>query len=113
MTAIGLFFPSFVSMAFYMKLSKDAVCRWQTFIIRYGVYVLLNTLITQISITYLLGISDVTESALKSFPFFIKYVLIALVFAVVLPFLQEMLKKYLSVSIKISTDKENRYNEKE
>lgn len=53
-----------------MKLSKDALYRWQTLIIRYGVYVLLNTLITQTVITYVLGISQVAESALTSFPFF-------------------------------------------
>lgn len=107
MTVIGLFFPSFVSVAIYMKLSKDALCRWQTLIIRYGVYVLLDTLITQIDITYLLGISQVMESALTSFPFFVKYVLIALIWAVVLPFVEEMLKKYIKVSIKISADKKN------
>lgn len=107
MTLIGLFLPSFVSVALYMKLSKDTLCRWQMFIVRYGVYVLLNTLMTQISITYLLGISDVAESALESFPFFVKYVLIALVWAIVVPFLEEMLKKYFNVSIKISADKEN------
>lgn len=107
MTVIGLFFPSFVSVAIYMKLSKDALCRWQTLIIRYGVYVLLDTLITQIVITYLLGISQVMESALTSFPFFVKYVLIALIWAVVLPFVEEMLKKYIKVSIKISADKKN------
>ncbi|MDO4304540.1 MAG: hypothetical protein Q4D94_11565 [Bacillota bacterium] len=108
MTVIGLFFPSFVSMALYMKLSRDTLSRWQTLIIRYGVYVLFNTLITQIVITYLLGISQVEETALKSFPFFVKYVLIALIWAVVLPFMEELLKKYIKVSIKISTDKENK-----
>lgn len=113
MIVIGLFFPSFVAVALYMKLSKDALCRWQTLIIRYGVYVLLNTLITQTVITYVLGISQVAESALTSFPFFVKYVLIALIWAIAMPFMEELLKKYIKVSINFTIDKEIKKNEKE
>lgn len=106
MIIIGLFFPSLIAMAIYRKRSKGVSSGWQPMIIRYGVYVLLNTWITQALITYLLGQGQVTESALTSFPFFIKYVVIASACAVILPYIEEMIKKCIGVSVDFLTDDE-------
>lgn len=106
MIIIGLFFPSFIAMAIYRKRSKGASSGWQPMIIRFGVYVLLNTWITQALITYLLGQGQVTESALTSFPFFIKYVVIASVLAALMPYAEEALRKCIGVSIEFSEKSE-------
>lgn len=106
MVIIALFLPSFISMAIYRKRSNKVAHDWQAMIVRYGIYVLLNTWIAQVIITYLLGQGQVTESALTSFPFFIKYVVIASACAVILPYIEEMIKKCIGVSVDFLTDDE-------
>ena len=109
----GLFFPAFISMAVYRWLVRKGSYHWQETVIRYGIYVLATTWCTQLTITYLLGVSQVSEEALLSFPFFTKYVLIAVVWAVVLSLAGELIKKYINISIKFSAGRENRQDEKE
>lgn len=106
MVVVALFLPSFISMAIYRKRSNKVAHDWQAMIVRYGIYVLLNTWIAQDIITYLLGQGQITESALTSFPFFTKYVVITSVCAVILPYIEEMIKKCMGVSVDFLTDDE-------
>ncbi len=106
MTVIGLFFPAFISMAVCRKLSKEIPRDGLSSVIRFGIYVLADTWLTQITLTSLLGLGQIMESALTSFTFFTKYVLIASAWAVILPVAEEMTRKYIRVSIHISSDKE-------
>lgn len=102
MIIIGLFFPSFIALAIYRKRSGGASGGWQSTIIRFGVYVLINTWITQALLTYLLGQGQIVESALTSFPFFTKYVAIASVLASVMPYIEEAIRKGIGVSVEFS-----------
>lgn len=104
MTVIGLFFPAFISMAVCRRLSRKTSEGWLSSVVRFGIYVLVGTWFTQVTLTSLLGLGQVVESALTSFPFFTKYVVIASIWAVILPIAEEMIKKYIKVSIHISSD---------
>lgn len=111
MAIIGLLFPSFISMAIYRKRSGEISNNWQSMLVRFGIYVLLDTWAVQALLTYLLGQENITESALTSFPFFTKYVVIASIIAIILPYAEEMLRKCIGVSVSFSTDDGKKENE--
>ena len=69
MRIIGLFFPALISVA--IKHSRNSKCDYQMpkILGEYGIYVLINVLITTSIITYGLNVSGVTIDVLDSFPF--------------------------------------------
>lgn len=69
---------------------------------------MINVLLTVCVITYGAGVSGVTSDALCSFPFFAKYTVIALVMAVVVPYVEEIIKKYIKVTLTVRTYDEKR-----
>ena len=101
MRITGLFFPAFISIA--IKHSRNPELTWQIpkALVEYGIYVLVNVLVTTVIITYVLNISDVTVDALDSFPFFTKYAVIAIIAAVLTPYMQEIVKKYVEVTFTV------------
>ncbi len=111
MVVVGLLFPSFISMAIYRKRSGEIAIGWQSMLIRFGVYALLDTWIVQVLLTYLLGQGEIVESALTSFPFFTKYVVIASLIAVILPYAEEILRKCIGVSVSFNVDDGKKENE--
>ena len=132
MAMIGFWLPSFISMAIYRKRSGKISIGWQSMLARFGIYVLLNTWIVQALLTYLLGQGGITEdyfyechlgswrrtgeggiteSALTSFPFFTKYVVLASLVAVILPYAEEILRKCIGVSVSFNADDGKKENE--
>lgn len=99
MEMIGLLCPALVSVFIQYSMSgkpgQDILQR----LFRYGVYVFVNVFLTVSIITYGLGISGVTSEALCSFPFFIKYTAIALVVAVLVPYIERIIGKYIKLTI--------------
>lgn len=81
-------------------------------VIEYGIYSLLIALLTQIIITYVLGISDVVQDALESFPFFTKYVVFAIIIAVMLPILQALIEKYIKITFEVGIYDRTKEDEK-
>jgi len=99
MVALAIGGPAFISLM--IRYMQKKTIDPGKMIVEYGVYTLVITLLTQIVVTYVLGVSDVVQDAFYSFPFFIKYVIIASVIAVVLPLGQAILKKYIAVSVEV------------
>ncbi|MCH5261473.1 MAG: hypothetical protein J1F42_01010 [Lachnospiraceae bacterium] len=101
MEIIGLFFPAIVSV--WIKHTRNTHLTWNMpkILFEYGIYVLINVLITGCTITYGLGLSGVTSDAFNSFPFFIKYTIIALVAAIVVPYIEEIIRKYIKVTLTV------------
>lgn len=112
MRIIGLFFPALISVS--IKHARNSELTWQMpkILAEYGIYVLINVLITASNITYGLGISGVTVDALESFPFFTKYTIIAIVIAIFIPYVEEIIKKYIEVTFVVRKDDEHRKNHK-
>lgn len=108
MEFIGLFTPAIVSLLIKNRKNMESAWHMPQVLFRYGIYVLVNVLLTGCIITYGLGISGVTADALTSFPFFIKYTLIALVMAVVVPYVEEIVGKYIMIRLTVETYDEKR-----
>lgn len=108
MQVIGLFFPAIVSVMIRNRRNTESGWRMPAILFRYGVYVLLNVLLTVCVITYGLGVSGVTVDALNSFPFFTKYTVIAIIMAILVPFVEEIMEKYIQITLTVRTYDEKR-----
>lgn len=108
MILLAILGPAFISVWIRYKQKKySELCKM---IIEYGIYTLMVTLFTQSSITYVLRVSGVTQDALESFPFFTKYVVIAVIIATVLPIVQALIVKYIKVSVEVEIYDEEKVN---
>ena len=101
MEVIGFFFPAVVSVMIRNRRSTESGWRMPVILFRYGIYVLVNVLLTVCVITYGLGVSGVTADALNSFPFFTKYTMIALIMAILVPIVEEIVKKYIQITLTV------------
>lgn len=106
MRIIGLFSPALISIA--IRHSRNSKLTWQMpkVLIEYGICVLVNVWVTTVIITYVLNVSGVVVDALSSFPFFTKYTVIAVVAAVFVPYIQEMVNKYFQITFLVRTKNE-------
>lgn len=101
--------PAFISVLIRYKQKKYEDI--PKMVIEYGIYCLLTALLTQAVITYVLGISGVTQEALLSFPFFTKYVIFAIIIAALLPLAQALIEKYIKVSFEVGVYDRTREDE--
>lgn len=101
MRIIGLFFPAFISLSIRCARDEKFSLRTPAVVVAYGIYALVNVLLTTIIITYGLNVSGVTVDALDSFPFFTKYVVIAVIMAVCVPYIEEMFRKYIHIRLTV------------
>lgn len=115
MRIIGLFFPALISIA--IKHSRNTECAWQmpAILIEYGIYVLVDVLVTTTIITYVLNISGVSVEAFDSFSFFTNYTLLASVVAIFTPYVHEIVKKYIEITFSVrrkdeTTEEHNKDN---
>ena len=110
MEIIALFFPAIISVKISLYRTEKKNSDMIQMLMRYGVYVLADNLLTQLIVTYVIGITDVTADALRSFPFFIKYIIITTFIAALLPLGVELTRKYLRVTVEIGVDGEEDRN---
>ena len=108
MEVIGLFFPAIVSVMIQNRRNTESAWRMPAILFKYGIYVLVNVLLTVCVITYGLGVSGVTADALNSFPFFTKYMVIALIMAILVPFVEEFIGKYIQITLTVRSYDEKR-----
>ena len=104
MEFIALFIPSFITMS--IKLRRGTLSESGVFsiIFEYAQNVLWTNFFVVSIVTYLLGMDDVQSNALKSFPFFTKYVVIAVIWAFFLPYIQEVGKRYIKIHFHIKEE---------
>lgn len=101
MILIGLFFPAFITLAIRQRRNAGRGKGWLCILLEYGQAVLFCNLIVMITITYILKIDNVEISAFNSFPFFTKYVVIAVAYSALIPYLEEMVRKVFGVKFTI------------
>ena len=70
-------------------------------IFRWGSWVLLDNLITIFTVLYLLGYGSLTIEVFDSFGFALKYAMISLFFACVIPYILEIIEKYFKISFTV------------
>lgn len=108
MSFIALFFPACISLIIRHRRNKELSWSVPESILEYAVWVMLNVLLSECIIVYVLQIGSVDVTALQSFPFFTKYMVIALFLAWLLPYMEEIGRKYIGVSFSVdSRTKEN------
>ncbi len=101
MEFIALLMPACIAMT--IKQRRLAFCdKERIFVLfEYGRMVLWCNLFAIGIITYVFRISNVRSDALNSFPFFMKYVVIASVVSFVIPYISEIIRKYIKVAFYI------------
>lgn len=108
MRIIGLFGPALISVWIKHLRNEKMTFQMPMILIEYGIYTLVNVLVTTIVITYGLNISGVTADAFDSFSFFTKYTIIAIVAAILTPYIEEMVKKFIQVSFTVRANDEKK-----
>ncbi|MDE7130558.1 MAG: hypothetical protein K2O65_02005 [Lachnospiraceae bacterium] len=106
MSFIALFFPACISLVIRHKRNDRLEWGVPESIIEYAILVLINVLVSQCIVIYVLGIDGVDMSAFQSFPFFTKYLVISMTIAWLTPYLEEIGRKYISVSFKVESSKD-------
>lgn len=101
MSYIALFFPAIISVGIKNRRDHEKRWIWFDFVREYAVSVLSNVLLTESVVVYILRLGNVNIEAFDSFPFFTKYVFIALVFSIILPYIREMIRKSFSVTFEV------------
>lgn len=99
MKVICLFFPALISV-FIRHIRRHTLWILPSYLLEYGIYVLINVWTTTSIITYIIGI-EVVSTSLDSFPFFTKYTAIAVITAVLIPYIEEIIKTYISVRLTV------------
>lgn len=108
---MALLGPALLSMTFSDRLGLATYRDRLGWIRQYGIRVFGISLLSQILITYVLRIDGVVEDSFRSFPFFIKYSLVAIVIAILLLMAEYLIKKILKISIEVGVYHENEEHE--
>lgn len=98
MNFIALFAPALFTVTIRQKRENAGEQKILPTVLEYGKTVLICNLFAMLAVTYIFKIDGVMETAFTSFPFFIKYAVIELLFACILPYLEEIWKKYVHIS---------------
>lgn len=106
MKLIALFGPAILSLAIKKRRMMEKKWDWFTYVREYTVSLLVNVFLAQAVITYVLGIDGVDSTAFESFPFFTKYIVIAVACAWILPYIREVISRYISISFKVGENDE-------
>ncbi len=107
MKIIGLFFPAFISLL--IKIKRNNKQKWDRLvIIEYGRYTLINVWLTTVIVVYGFNKFEVMIDSLERFSFFLKYTSIAILIAVLLPYLEEIIKKYIQITFIVRSNDEKR-----
>lgn len=100
MSFIALFMPASISMLIRHRRKKEDYS-FPKSLMEYAVLVMSNVLLSQIVVVYLLRITEVDMTAFRSFPFFTKYMFIAIIIAWLTPYIEEIFCKYVGISFTV------------
>lgn len=108
MVGMCLLLPACISMKIQIRRNGNKMLTDSILgeLLRYGSWVLGINFLTMMVITYFLGIEGVREDAFGSFPFAVKYVVISVLISVVVPYILEIFKKYISVTFIVGENDE-------
>ncbi len=73
----------------------------------YGISVLINVWLTMMIVTYIFMVKEVSIDALDRLSFFTKYTTIAIAVAFFVPYIEEMLGKYIEVKFVVRSKDED------
>lgn len=97
MEFIALFFPACIAMTIRQKRGTGCEKQWFMVLLEYGRTVLWCNFLPVVIINYILGMDGVVSEALSSFSFFSKYIVIACVCSFLIPYVQEVVSRYIQI----------------
>ena len=102
-------FPACIAMGIEYKRNNNEIsfCNPIKEFCVYGCWVVGINLLTLIIIMYCLGIGNILVDAFSSLSFAVKYMGIATMIAIIMPYIVEIMQKYFSISIQIDKIEEN------
>ena len=105
---ICLLLPACFSMKIRYKRNGNRPFTENIFmeLLSFGSWILVNNLLAMFVVEYVLGLEGVVADAMNSFGFALKYTIISLVIACVLPYVLEICEKYISISLTIGEEEE-------
>ena len=111
---ICLLLPACVSMKIRYRRNQNLLKADNTLlgILRWGSWILVNNMLSMFTIVYVLRMGTVVTDVFNSFNFSLKYMVISLVFACVLPYVLEIVEKYISISFTVGETEETESKEK-
>lgn len=101
MRLIALFFPALISLLIYTQRQSVELKLELRLLIRYCIYVILVNWSGMSLVTYIIGIRDCRLEYMESWPFFTKYIAIAVFFAWIIPYIEEIVRKNVHVSFRV------------
>lgn len=107
MSIIALFFPACISMVIRHKRNEKLTWNLAGCILEYAVLTIINVFLSQVVIVNILGITT-DSTAFESFPFFTKYLFIASAAAFLVPYVEEVVSRYIKVSFSVGENEEKK-----
>lgn len=106
MKLIALFFPAFISISIYSRRQSVKLVPNLYLFIRYGIYTMLVNWCDMSLTTYILGKDDSKLAYMENWTFFTKYLFIAVIFSLLIPYIEEAIKKYVNIRFRIEVRKQ-------
>lgn len=103
MALLALFIPSIISVKIERNNEKWDLLKY---IEQYSVYLVVNLIIVFFMLIYVLKYDELTAEVINSFPFFFKFFIIHTLVAMVIPRMKTILKKYISITFSVKTERE-------
>lgn len=104
MEFIALFLPAIVTVSIRYKRNNGQLWTWFEYVKEYAQSVLINVILSQCVVVYVLGATGEEISDFARFAFSTKYLIIACALAFAVPYIWEALAKAVAISVNISTD---------
>ena len=101
MRLIALFIPAIISLGITYRINREKKWKFFDFIYEYAISLVSNVLLTESLISYVFQLGSVNIEAFDSFPFFTKYMVFALLFALGMPNIRYIVKTNISLSLDI------------
>ncbi len=98
---IALFLPSCISLVIRHNRNRKLTWSLPKVLVEYGILVLINTWSTMLVAVYVLHIPSETIRAFEYFSFFIKYSLVSSIIAFLIPYIEEVIRKYIKITFRV------------
>ena len=102
MNFVCIFLPALCAIGIELK-RRSYDMKTVQIVIRYGIWVLAINFMAMLCVVYVFGIEGVLTDAMDSFSFACKYIVISLILSIVLPYIIEILGKYLRISFEVTS----------
>lgn len=107
MSFIALFLPACISVVIRHKRNEKLNWEMPKLVFEYGIMVMLNVLLAEAVIVYVFKMSEITIEVFSSMPFFTKYLMISMTIAFLLPYIEEIVRKFIRISFRVDKIEES------